>query len=96
MEVTGLDHLIEEITEKEMAAKEMRAINDNRGKIDTDQAKAEETRKKATEGIGQTRRRLSEDVEVYWTKQKRSESDTIEFLRERSQIDKELIEKELE
>ncbi len=49
MEVTELDQLIEEITEKELAAEEIRAGNDNRGRIDADQAKAEEARKKAME-----------------------------------------------
>ncbi len=94
MEVTELDQLIEEITEKEMEVTEMRGCNDNRGKNDADGAKAEEARKTAMERVGQTKRRLSEDGEECSNKRRRSGNDTIAFLRERSQTDGEPREKE--
>ena len=87
IEITELDQLIEEITEKEKAVEEMRGCSD-RGKIDADRGKAEEVRKRAMERIGQTKRRLSEDGEELSNKHRRSGNDTIAFLRERSQIDK--------
>lgn len=95
MELTGLDKLIEEITEKEKAVEEMRGC-DNTGRIDADRAKAEEVRKRAMERVGQTKRRQSEDGEECSIKRRRSGDDTIAFLRERSQINRELKEKELE
>ena len=70
-------------------------MNDHRGKIDADRAKAEEARKRAMERIGQTKRRLSEDGEEF-RRHRRSGNDTIAFLRERSAFDRELREKELE
>ncbi len=85
VEVTELDQLIEEITEKEKAAEEMRGCNDNGAKIDADWAKAEEARKRAMERVGQTKRRLSEDGEQYSNKPRRSGNDTIAFLSERGQ-----------
>ena len=48
------------------------------------------------ERMGQTKRRLSEDGEEFSNKRRRSGNDTIAFLGERSQIDRELREKELE
>ena len=62
-EVSELDVLIQEITEKENAADENRGSEDGRKKIEADRAKAEEVRKKAMERVGQTKRRLSEDGE---------------------------------
>ena len=74
----------------------MKGCNDNRGKIDADRAKKEEAMKRAMERMGQTKRRLSVDGEEFSNKCRRSGNDTIAFLGERSQIDRELREKELE
>lgn len=97
-EITELDELIEEITEKERAAEENKGSDESMRKLETDRAKAEEARKKAMERVSQTNRRLSEEGED-WTNNKRrrrSGNDTIEFLRERSQTERVLREKELE
>ena len=93
--MTEIDQLIEEVTEKEKAAEETRGVNENRGKIEADRAKAEEARKRAMERMGQTKRRLSEDGEDC-RKHRRSGNDTLAFLRERSAIDRALKEKELD
>ncbi|XP_073721214.1 uncharacterized protein [Misgurnus anguillicaudatus] len=97
-EITELDELIEEITEKERAAEENKTSDESTRKLEMDRAKAEEARKKAMERVSQTNRRLSEEGED-WTNNKRrrrSGNDTIEFLRERSQAERVLREKELE
>ena len=93
--MTEIDQLIEEVTEKEKAAEDTRGVNENRGKIEADRAKAEEARKRAMERMGQTKRRLSEDGEDC-SKHRRSGNDTLAFLRERSAIDRALKEKELD
>ncbi len=52
-ELTEIDQLIMKKEKKEKAAKEMRWCDDNRGKINTHPAKAEEAGKKAVERVGQ-------------------------------------------
>lgn len=89
-EITELDELIEEITEKERAAEENKGSDESMRKLETDRAKAEEARKRAMERVSQTNRSLSEEGED-WTNNKRrrrSGNDPIEFLRERSQTDR--------
>ena len=63
-EVTELDVLLEEITEKEKAAEEHKE-NDSRHQknTETDRAKAEEMRKIAMERVRQTKRRKSDEGE---------------------------------
>lgn len=97
-ETTELDDLIEEITEKERAAEENKWSDENMRKLETDRAKAEEARKRAMERVSQTNRRLSEEGEDWRNnkRRRRSGNDTIEFLRERSQTERVLREKELE
>lgn len=97
-EMTELDVLLEEIGEKEQVAEENMAKNNNNKKLDADRAKAEETRRVAMERVGETKKRKNdeEDGEKNQKRTRRSGADTVEYLREKSKIEKDLREKELE
>ena len=95
---TELDYLLEEITEKEREA----LVNQDEkvGKMESERAKAEEARRKAMERMGETRKRkemegAKEDERETKKRSRGSGSETILFLRERYQQERELRESEL-
>lgn len=100
VEVSEEDVLLEEIIEKEQAAEE--ELNVAKGKKADDKNKAEEMRRKAMERMG--KRRKVDDIEDESEGasggskrlRRRSGSDTIEYLKGKAEIEKDLKEKELE
>lgn len=98
-DITELDQLLEEISEKEKVAEENRDSDKDRKKVDADRAKAEEARRVAMERIGQTKKRQKdegEDQEERKRPRRRSGGDTVEYLREKCEMERNLREKELE
>lgn len=98
-DITELDQLLEEISEKEKVAEENRDSDKDRKKVEADRAKAEEARRVAMERIGQTKKRQKaegEDQEERKRSRRRSGGDTVEYLREKCEMERNLREKELE
>ena len=91
VEQTELDQALEEINEKWEAADEQDILLlNNRKKTEEDRAMGEEVRKKACEKLGETMKRKGEGEGSSEPKKKRSRkggNDTIEFLREKANID---------
>ena len=88
VEQTELDQALEEINEKWEAA-DILLLN-NRKKTEEDRAMGEEVQKKACEKLGETMKRKGEGDGSSEPKKKRSRkggNDTIEFLREKANID---------
>ena len=96
-EITELDVLLEEICEKENTADEnMKGDDANRKKIEADRANADEARLKAMERVGETKKRQRNqgaDREV--KKKRRSGNETLDYLREKSEIERNIREREL-
>ena len=96
-ELDELDVLLEDIIEREKLAEESR---DNESKkSQQEKATAEGIRTKAMERMGQTKKRKSEEDDFEIKKEKkrrRSGSEAIEFLQEKSEKEMELREKEIE
>lgn len=90
VEETELDQALEEINEKWEAAEEQDTLLlNNKKKTEEDRAMGEEVRQKACEKLGETMKR-KEGESVSEPKKKRSRkggNDTIEFLREKANID---------
>ena len=91
VEQTELDQALEEINEKWEAADEQDILLlNNRKKTEQDRAMGEEVRKKACEKLGDMMKRKGEGKGSSEPKKKRSGkggNDTIEFLREKANID---------
>lgn len=91
VEQTELDQALEEINEKWEAADEQDILLlNNRKKTEEDRAMGEEIGKKACEKLGETMKRKGESEGSSEPKKKRSRkggNDTIEFLREKANID---------
>ena len=87
-QVSELDQLLEDITEKEKDSEESRNVV-NAKKDDQDREKAENIRKTAMERIGQTKKRQEEGEETVSNKRKRRSGDeTIGYLREKSETER--------
>ena len=87
VEETELDQALEEINEKWEAAEEQDTLLK---KTEEDRAIGEEVRQKACEKLGETMKRKEEGESLSEPKKKRSRkggNDTIEFLREKANID---------
>lgn len=97
-EQTELDQLIEEITEKERQAEATRETEDQTKKGEREREVAMDIRKKAMETFGETKKRLNEDEESGKSekRKRRSGSDAVEYLREKSEKEMSLREEELE
>ncbi|PFX17522.1 hypothetical protein AWC38_SpisGene18156 [Stylophora pistillata] len=98
-DITELDQLLEEISDKEKVAEENRNSDKDRKKVEADRAKAEEARGVAMDRIGQIKKRQKdegEDQEERKRSQRRSGGDTVEYLREKCELERDLTEKELE
>ena len=98
VETTELDVLLEEILEREKAAKEKLESDEDKKKkaVENDKVAAESMRKQALERMGQTAKRKKEgdDSEVLKKKSRRSTADAVEYLKERA--DKEILLKKQE
>ena len=97
-----LDDLLEEIFEKEKAAKE-KLDNDDEDKkksLESEKAAAEDMRKRALERVGQTSKRKGkeEGTEERSSKRKsrKSTGEAVEYLKERASVEIQLRERELE
>ena len=91
VEETELDQALEEINEKWEAAEEQDTLLlNNKKKTEQDRAMGEEVRQKACEKLGETMKRKEEGEGLSEPKKERSRkggNDTIEFLREKANID---------
>ena len=100
VETSELDVLLEEILEKDNAAKEKMDSDDgNKRKIvENDEIAAEDMRKEALERIGQTakRKKGGDESETLKTKSRRCTADAVEYLKERAAKEIALKEQELE
>ena len=100
VETSELDVLLEEILEKDKAAKEkMESDDGNKRKIvENDKTAAEDMRKQALERMGQTakRKKGGDDSEAPKKKSRRSTADAVEYLKERAAKEIALKEQELE
>ena len=99
VETTELDVLLEEILEREKAAKEKLESDEDKKKkaVENDKVATESMRKQALERMGQTAKRKKEgdDSEVLKKKKsRRSTADAVEYLKERA--DKEILLKKQE
>ena len=91
-QVSELDQLLEDITEKEKDSEESRNVV-NAKKDDQDREKAENMRKTAMERVGQTKKRQDEGEETLSTKRRRRSGDeTIGYLREKSETERKVRE----
>ena len=98
-DITELDQLLEEISEKEKVAEENRDSDKDRKKVDADRAKVEEARRVAMERRGQTKKRQKDEGEGQEERKqsrRRSGGDTVEYLRDKCEMERNLREKELE
>ena len=96
------DNLLEEILEKEKAAKE-KLENDGEDKkksLANEKAAAEDMRKRALERVGQTAKRKSKEegleAEKYKRKSRKRTGEAVEYLKERASKEIQLREQELE
>ena len=100
VETSELDVLLEEILEKDNAAKEkMESDDGNKRKIaENDKIAAEDMRKQALERMGQTakRKKGGDESEATKKKSRRSTADAVEYLKERAAKEIALKEQELE
>lgn len=100
VESSELDDLLEEILEREKAAKQkLESDDENKRKIaENDKTAAEDMRKQALEGMGQTakRKKGGDDSEAPNKKSRRSTVDVVEYLKERAAKEIVLKEQELE
>lgn len=101
VESSELDCALEEILEKEKAAKEKLESEDEIKKkaVENEKAAAEDMRKQALERMGETAKRKKGDGdsnEVSKKKSRRSTADAIEYLKERADKETVLKEQELE
>ena len=93
-DVTELDVLLEEIGEKEKIAEE---INETaKKKAETDRGRAEQIRDKAMKRMETKQKNENGEESGVKSKKRRSGNDTIEYLKEKSKIEKEMREKELD
>lgn len=97
-EITELDVLLEEIGEKGHAAEEEMTVNNNKKKMEIDRAKTEDIRNMAMKQVGETKKRKIDegDDQKKRKRTRKSGVDTLDYLREKSKIEKDLKEKELE
>ena len=95
VEISEIDVLLEEITEKEKVAEEEGETTGKGKKVQLEKGKAEEMRKLAMERMGESSKRKNEEG-GQCKRKRRSGSDTVEYLREKAAIEKELREKEIE
>ena len=94
-EQSELDVLLEELIERENLAEE--EGNEFKRKVEEDKCKALDIRKTAMENLAQTKKRkVSEDGKETKKKSRRSDSETIEYLREKGEQELRLREQELE
>ena len=94
---TKLDKALEEIIEKEKAATDARSLQDDNKK--TEKAAAEEHRNRAVERLGETKKRNAEkqDEKAQTAKKgRRSTSEVVEFLKEKSERESVLRKEDLE
>lgn len=95
-EIRELDALICEIIERERMTEEVRESNANWKKNDADKKTAEELRKVAMERHGETRQGSEEEDNTdKKVKRRKSGGDAVEFLREKTQMEKELRKEEI-
>ena len=96
-EETYLDKALEEIMEKEKAATDARRLQDDNK--NTEKAAAEEHRKQAVERLGETKKRNAEkqDEQAQTAKKgRRSTSEVVQFLKEKSERESVLRKEDLE
>jgi len=99
-EETELDQALEEILEKERVAEDLKDLS--YGKKKAEKAAAEEHRKQACERLGETKQRNgsklteTDDSPPKPKKSRRSTSDAVEYLREKSERESEWKNQELE
>lgn len=97
-----LDDLLEEIVEKEKAAREKLDFEDESKKKAAEKEKtaAEEMRKRALERVGQTSKRKGKEdgneAEPSKKKSRKSTGEAVQYLKERATVEVELREKELD
>ena len=98
-EETELEMALPEIMEKEQAADLERKENTNTltKKNENDKASAEESRLKALEPLGQTKRRNADSCdEAIKTKSRRSTTEAVQILKEKFENEKEFRKEEME
>ena len=98
-EETELEMALPEIIEKEQAADLERKENTNTltKKNENDKASAEESRLKALEPLGQTKRRNADSCdEAIKTKSRRSTTEAVQILKEKFENEKEFRKEEME
>ena len=96
-EETYLDKALEEIMEKEKAATDARRLQDDNK--NAEKAAAEEHRKRAVERLGETKKRNAEkqDEQAQTAKKgRRSTSEVVQFLKEKSERESVLRKEDLE
>ena len=95
---TKLDKALEEIIEKEKAATDARSLQDDNNKK-TEKAAAKEHRNRAVERLGETKKRNAEkqDEKAQTAKKgRRSTSEVVQFLKEKSERESVLRKEDLE
>ena len=95
-EPSELENLLDTIIalEESADAESQESRAEKNEKCENDRAKAEDARFKAMEKLSETRKRLSESEEEKPKRQRRSESDAMEFLADRAKINYELKQQE--
>ena len=89
-EITELDVLLEEIGEKGHAAEEEMTVNNNKKKMEIDRAKTEDIRNMAMKQVGETKKRKIDegDDQKKRKRTRKSGGDTMDYLREKSKIER--------
>lgn len=97
-EPSEVDIAMEQIIEMEQASQFEYENNSKKEKIDSDRMKAEDIRKKAMEKLGETQKRKAQEDpdELKPKRTRRSGSDTIEYLKRKSENDLLIKNQELE
>ena len=91
-EHTELDDAIEELSKKieEYESKHLKNVQENKSEEDTNKLKATEMRTRAVESLGETMKRKASENTPTKKKKRSSGSDTICYLREKSEKEQEL------
>ena len=88
--ITELDVLLEKIGEKGHAAEEEMTVNNNKKKMEIDRAKTEDIRNMAMKQVGETKKRKIDegDDQKKRKRTRKSGGDTMDYLREKSKIER--------
>ena len=90
-DITDLDRLLEDIKKKEKAAEENNNNDKDKTRVEADRAKAEEARRVDMERTRQTKKRQKVEGEDHGERKqsrRRSGGDTLEYLREKCEMEK--------